>query len=229
MTSSEILNRIFLFSDLSKQEIARLSTLMTEKVYKRGEDILVQNEKGDSLYIILEGKVKVVLYGDKGREIILSILKSGDFFGEMALLDEDVRSAYVITLEKTRVLVLPREIFLDWLNKHPAFAVKLLKYLSNRLRHADEIISNLTLLDAYGRVARYLIELVKREGRDIGNEYVIDNRPTHNVIASQIGTTRETVTRTLNDFIKRGVIRQSGKMLFVRKNFIANELSDIKN
>ncbi|MCX7959550.1 MAG: cyclic nucleotide-binding domain-containing protein, partial [Deltaproteobacteria bacterium] len=122
MTSENILSKIFLFSDLNRQEICRLSSLMTEKVYKKGQDILVQNEKGDSLFIILEGKVKVVLYGEKGREVILSILKEGDFFGEMALLDEDVRSAYVITLEKTRVLVLPREVFLDWLNRHPAFA-----------------------------------------------------------------------------------------------------------
>lgn len=220
MTTNNILSKIFLFSDLSKLEISKLTSLMTERVYKKGENILIQNEKGDSLYIILEGKVKVVLYGDKGREIILSILKDGDFFGEMALLDEDVRSAYVITLEKTRVLMLPREVFLDWLNRHPAFAIKLLKYLSNRLRHADEIISNLSLLDSYGRVARFIIEIVKKEGRDIGSEFVIDNRPTHNTIAAQIGMTRETVTRTLNDFIKRGIIRQSGRMLFVKKNFI---------
>ncbi len=108
MKSADILSKIFLFSDLGRQDILRLSALMTENTYKKGENILVQNEKGDSLYIILEGKVKVVLYGDKGKEIILSILKDGDFFGEMALLDEDVRSAYVITLQKTRVLVLPR-------------------------------------------------------------------------------------------------------------------------
>lgn len=223
MNSSDILSKIFLFSDLTRAEINRLSSLMNERVYRKGENILIQNEKGDSLYIILEGEVKVVLYGDKGREIILSILKEGDFFGEMALLDEDVRSAYVITLQKTRVLILSREVFLDWLNNHPKSAIKLLKYLSIRLRHADEIISNLTLLDAYGRVARYIIDLVKKEGRDIGNEYVIDRRPTHNVIASQIGTTRETVTRSINDFIKRGIIRQSGKMLFVKKNFFINE------
>lgn len=229
MTSENILGKIFLFSDLNKQEINRLASLMTERVYKKGENILIQNEKGDSLYIILEGKVKVVIYGEKGREVILSILKEGDFFGEMALLDEDVRSAYVITLEKTRVLVLPRDIFLDWLNRHPAFAIKLLKHLSKRLRNADEIISNLSLLDSYGRVARYLIELVKNEGRDIGNEYVIDNRPTHSVIASQIGTTRETVTRSLNDFIKRGIIRQSGRMLFVKKTFLNNEFSNISS
>ncbi|MCX7943323.1 MAG: Crp/Fnr family transcriptional regulator [Deltaproteobacteria bacterium] len=225
MTSGEILSKIFLFSDLNKYELNKLSSLMSEKVYKKGENILIQNDKGDSLYVILEGKVKVVLYGEKGREIILSILEDGDFFGEMALLDEDVRSAYVITLERTRVLVLPREVFLEWLYGHPAFTVKLLKYLSKRLRQADGIISNLSLLDAYGRVARFIIDLVKKEGRDIGNEFVIDNRPTHNVIASQIGTTRETVTRSINDFIKRGIIRQSGRMLFVKKNFIQSELS----
>jgi len=220
MTSSEILSNVILFSDLNKQELHKLLHLMSEREYKRGENILIQNEKGDSLYIIIEGSVKVVLYGSKGKEIILSILKKGDFFGEMALLDKDVRSAYVITLEKTRVLVLSRDIFLNWLNSHPSIAIKLLRYLSIRLRNADEIISNLTLLDAYGRVARYIIELVKKEGRDIGNEYVIDRRPTHSTIASQIGTTRETVTRSLNDFEKRGIIRQSGKMLFVKKNFL---------
>lgn len=222
MSTADVLSRISLFSNLSRQEISKLSSLMTEKVYKKGENILVQNERGDSLYIILEGKVKVVLYGENGREIILSLLKADDFFGEMALLDEDVRSAYVIAIEKTRVLTLPRDVFLDFLSKNPAFAIKLLRHLSRRLRHADEIISNLTLLDAYGRVARFIVDLVKREGRDVGSEFVIDKRPTHNEIASLIGTTRETVTRTLNDFIKRGIIRQSGRMLFVKKNFISN-------
>ncbi|MGC8928646.1 MAG: Crp/Fnr family transcriptional regulator [Myxococcota bacterium] len=223
MNSTDMLSKIFLFSDLTKSEISRLSLLMNEKEYKKGESILLQNDRGDSLYLILEGKVKVVLYGDRGREIILSILKVGDFFGEMALLDEDVRSAYVIALEKTKVLMLSRDVFLNWLNNHPKSAIKLLKFLSIRLRRADEIISNLTMLDAYGRVARYIIELVKKEGRDLGNEFVIDPRPTHNVIASQIGTTRETVTRSINDFIKRGIIRQSGKMLFIKKNFITTE------
>jgi CRP/FNR family transcriptional regulator/CRP/FNR family cyclic AMP-dependent transcriptional regulator len=138
----------------------------------------------------------------------------------MALLDMDVRSAYVITLEKTRVLILSRDVFLNWLNSHPSIAIKLLRYLSIRLRNADEIISNLTLLDVYGRVARFIIDLVKKEGRDVGSEFVIDRRPTHSTIASQIGATRETVTRSLNDLEKRGVIRQSGKMLFVKKNFL---------
>lgn len=215
-----VLSKISLFSDLSRSEIERLQNLLVERQYKRGEAILIQNDKGDSLYIIAEGRVKVVLYGDKGKEVILSILKEGEFFGEMALLDEDVRSAYVITLEKTRVLVLQREIFINWINSHPQIAVKLLKHLSSRLRYADEVISNLSILDVYGRVARYLIDLVKREGRDVGSEFVIDNRPTHNTIASQIGSTRETVTRSLNDFVKRGIIRYSGRMLFVKKNFI---------
>ncbi len=218
--SKDILQKISLFSDLNRSELEKLQHLLVEKQYKKGENILVQNEKGDSLYIIAHGKVKVVLYGDKGKEIILSILKEGDFFGEMALLDEDVRSAYVITLEKTSVLILSREVFLNWINTHHQTAIKLLKHLISRLRHADEVISNLSLLDVYGRIARYIIDLVKKEGRDIGNEFVIDNRPTHNTIASQIGSTRETVTRTINDFIKRGIIRQSGRMLFVRKNFI---------
>jgi len=220
MTSADILSNVVLFSDLSKQELNKLVRLMAEREYGRGEHILIQNEKGDSLYIIIEGSVKVALYGSGGKEIILSILKKGDFFGEMSLLDMDVRSAYVITLEKTRVLILSRDVFLNWLNSHPSIAIKLLRYLSIRLRNADEIISNLTLLDVYGRVARFIIDLVKKEGRDVGSEFVIDRRPTHSTIASQIGATRETVTRSLNDLEKRGVIRQSGKMLFVKKNFL---------
>lgn len=218
--SKDILHKISLFSDLNKSELEKIQLLLVEKQYKKGEDILIQNDKGDALYIIVEGSVKVVLYGDKGREIILSILKKGEFFGEMALLDDDVRSAYVIALEKTKVLMLSRDVFFNWINAHHQIAIKLLKHLSSRLRRADEVISNLSILDVYGRVARYLIDLVKKEGRDIGNEFVVENRPTHHTIASQIGSTRETVTRTLNDFIKRGVIRYSGRMLFVRKNFI---------
>jgi CRP-like cAMP-binding protein len=152
------------------------------------------------------GQVKVVLIGEDGREVILSVLAQGDFFGEMSLIDDEPRSAHVIAMEDAQLLVLRREDFQRALEEYPRIALGLLRALSRRLRRADDKIGALVLLDVLGRVARVLLELADESGGDL-----ITKRVTHHTLAQMIGSSRETVSRTIRELADRGLIEVSRK------------------
>ena len=219
----ELLKKVAIFADLDDAAISGIDRLFVEKSFARDSVIVGQEDPGDALFVVSEGKVKVVLYGNTGREVILSLFKPGDFFGEMSLLDNQPRSANVIALEDSMLLVLERRAFSEHLEKHPRTALKVLAELSRRLRRADAIIGNLALLDVFGRVARFLRELAKNEGEHTDGMVVIRQRPTQQEIASMIGTSRETVSRALSEFQRRGFIELSGKKIVLRSSFIIED------
>ena len=174
---------------------------MRERTYPKGSVILFEDDPGDALYLVASGQVKVVLIGEDGREVILSVLGEGAFFGEMALLDDEPRSAHVIAMEDSVVLALRREDFRARLRASPEVAIALLKELSRRLRRADDQIGSLVLLDVGGRVAELLVRLADEEGGDR-----ITRKLTHATIAQMIGSSRETVSRTMRDLQDRSLV-----------------------
>ncbi|GAB4300944.1 MAG: Crp/Fnr family transcriptional regulator [Myxococcota bacterium] len=213
----ELLKRVSIFSELNESELRKLEKLLTSRVYSRDRLIVSQEDKGDALFIIAKGKVKVVLYGESGREMILSIFKEGDFFGEMALLDGQPRSANVIAIEDSELLSLNRQQFLDCLRENAELPMAIIHELCARLRRADEIIGNLALLDVYGRVARALLDMAEKEGERTREGVVIKERPTQQNIASMVGTSRETVSRALNEFARRGFCELHGKSIVIKE------------
>src|SRR5688572_32495367 len=130
---------------------------MRERSYPKGSVILFEDDPGDALYVVASGQVKVVLIGEDGREVILSVLGAGSFFGEMALLDDEPRSAHVFAMEESVLLSLRREDFRAQLARSPELGIALLRELSRRLRRADDTITSLMLLDVNGRVAHLLL------------------------------------------------------------------------
>jgi len=183
--------------------------------------VVSEDEAGDALYVLASGKVKVVLYGESGREVILSIFKSpGDFFGEMALLDDAPRSASVMAMAPSSLLVLSRAHFRSHVDRHPAIALKILTELSRRLRRADAIIGDLALLDVFGRLAAKLRELAEADGEETEDGILIRQRPTQAEIAAMIGTSRETVSRALSELARRGNVVMSGKRLLIRRGVL---------
>lgn len=202
----EVLKKVPLFASLPEAELAVFAEVVRERSYPKGSVILFEDDQGDALYLVAAGQVKVVLIGEDGREVILSVLGEGTFFGEMALIDDEPRSAHVIAMEDSAVLLLRREDFQARLRTSPEVAISLLRELSRRLRRADEKIGSLVLLDVNGRVADLLLRLAAEEGGDR-----ITRRITHHVIAQMIGSSRETVSRTMRDFVERGVIQVSRK------------------
>jgi CRP-like cAMP-binding protein len=205
------LRRVPLFAHLTESELERVSAAVREKSYPKSSVILFEHDPGDALYVVVSGQVKVVLIGEDGREVILAILTEGDFFGEMSLIDDEPRSAHVIATEDSNLLVLRREDFLRCMEQTPRIALGLLRALSRRLRRADDKIGGLVLLDVTGRLARLLIELA-----DDNDGRMIAKRLTHHMIAQMIGSSRETVSRTLRDLSARGLIEVSRRTLAIK-------------
>jgi CRP/FNR family transcriptional regulator, cyclic AMP receptor protein len=218
-----LLRNVSIFADLDPDAVAALERLAEVKDYPPGAVIVSQEERGDALFVLASGKVKVVLYGDSGREIILSIFKTpGDFFGEMSLLDNEPRSATVIADGRSRLLVLSRRDFQAHIEKHPRSALRVLQEVSRRLRRADAVIGNLALLDVYGRLAGKLREMAATDGEETEEGVLVRQRPTQAEIAAMIGTSRETVSRALSEFARRGWLAMSGKRLMLRRSFLAD-------
>jgi CRP-like cAMP-binding protein len=216
MDQQAMLKRVSIFADLDADALASIGRLVSERRYPKESVIVSQEDPGDALFIVSRGKVKVVLYGRSGREVILSIYSPGDFFGEMSLLDNQPRSANVIALEDSTLLVLERKVFAAHLEQYPRTALNILGEMSRRLRRADAVIGNLALLDVFGRVARFLRELAENEGEQIDGATVINQRPTQQQIASMVGTSRETVSRALSEFQRRGFLEMHGRKIVLR-------------
>ncbi|HET7824047.1 MAG TPA: Crp/Fnr family transcriptional regulator [Anaeromyxobacter sp.] len=218
-----LLRNVSIFADLDAAAVAALERIAEVKDYPAGAVIVSQEDPGDALFVLVSGRVKVVLYGDSGREIILSIFRSpGDFFGEMSLLDDEPRSATVIADRASRLLVLSRREFQAHLEGHPLTALRVLQEVSRRLRRADAVIGNLALLDVYGRLAGKLREMAETDGEETDDGVLVRQRPTQAEIAAMIGTSRETVSRALSEFSRRGWLAMSGKRLLLRRPFLTD-------
>lgn len=211
MTLAPVLRRVPLFAELSEAEIARLGDIARDRSYPRNSVILFEDDPGDALYVVVTGLVKVVLIGEDGREVILSVLKEGDFFGEMSLIDDRPRSAHVIAMEDSSLVVLRREDFQHRIREAPGVALGMLKAMSRRLREADEKIGGLVLLDVNGRVAKLLLSMA-----DENDGVHITRRVTHHTIAQMVGSSRETVSRTMRDLADRGLIEVTRKAITIR-------------
>lgn len=222
---TELLKKVSLFANVEDAELERISSLLIERSYGRDATIVTRDEPGDAMFVISKGRTKVSIQGDGGREVILNILKVGDFFGEMSLLDDLPRSANVIACEESKVLVLKRDQFAEHMRKSPTTALNIMAELSRRLRRADEIISNLALLDVYSRVAHILIDLAKRDGEEVEEGILIRERPTQQDIASMIGTSRETVSRVLSEFQRRGFVEMRGREILLSRKLAAGEVA----
>ena len=199
--TTDFLATIPLFSGLHRDELARFAELTRERAYPKGSVILFQDDPGDSLFVLRQGRVKVVLIGEDGREVILGVLEPGAHFGELALIDDQPRSAHVIAMDDAQLLILRREDFRRRVEANPTVAWALLTELSRRLRRADQKIGGLVLLDVPGRISRLLLDLADEAGGPN-----IDKPLTHQTIAQMIGASRETVSRAMKEFQDAGLI-----------------------
>lgn len=209
-STSEFLATVPLFKGLDSVDLARFGDLLREKSYPKGSVILFEDDPGDALFIVRSGRVKVVLVAEDGREVILGLLGVGEHFGELALIDDQPRSAHVIAMEESSLLVLRREDFRRRVEASPSVAWSLLTELSRRLRRADGKIGSLVLLDVPGRIARLLLD-----SADEGKSELIEKPLTHQTIAHLIGASRETVSRAMREFQESGWITMDRRRIQV--------------
>lgn len=211
----EFLRYVPIFTDLTDVELERITKLGSRKKFSKGGVILLEKESAASMFVIVTGKVKVVRMDEEGREVILSILGESDFFGEMAILDGLARSATVVALNKTEIFVIQRHDFLKLIHSHPIVGIALLRELTSRLRKADAQIKSLSLKDALGRVATVILQISDDIGIFRKGRVEIDDLPMQQDLANMAGTSRETVSRTLHRFIKKGQLQLQGNKLII--------------
>lgn len=206
------LKSIPLFSELTNTEFDLILASAREQRYPRGSIVFYEGDPGDFLMVVLTGKVKVVLLGKEGQEIILALLGPRDFFGEMAILESAPRSATVMTTEASEFLCLGQQNFTTLLQNHPPIGMKILKHLSERLRQANEQIRSLAMFDIYGRIAQCLLRLGQTQGQRLDGKLVITDRPSFQELSHMIGCSRETVSRAMK------VLQEDGYLIVTRKD-----------
>jgi CRP-like cAMP-binding protein len=215
----EALARVGLFADLSPAELGGLAALMRPRAYAREEVIYLRGDAGTAFYVIGSGRVKIALTSPDGKELILRRLSPGEFHGELALLDDEPRSADAIATEPSVLLVLQRDAFRQFLAEHPAVATKLLATVSQYLRRNAELIQDATFLDVPARLARILLELAGGDGADElpPAGAVIPDRMKQAELASLVGATRESVNKWLGSFERQGLISyERGQITLLR-------------
>ena len=215
MKKIELLQSVALFWDLSEEELGYISQKMIARHYETGKFIFLEDSEGEQCFFVVQGSVKVTRLSKDGREVILAMLNEGEFFGEMALLDGESRSANVIALEKTEVLTLNREDFLVVLHDYPQIAIQLLKEMAHRLRKSDRQIASLSLSDAEKRIALCIIRFADEQGIIKRGQVSIPKMPIQQDIANMAGTSRETVSRAINLLEKEHFIKRQGRELLI--------------
>jgi CRP-like cAMP-binding protein len=216
----ELLSSVELFSELDPDELAAVAAVAKQRTVPRDTTIFHAGDPAESVFVVANGRVKIVTTSSDGKEFILTILGAGQVFGEMALLESAPRSASVITGTAVELLVINRQDFQHLLETEPRITRKLLTILSQRLRRANAKMESLAYMDVAGRLARYLLDLARDHGQRLGNGWVVVRRPTHSDIAHSIGTSRETISRLINEFEEGFGLVNKGKYTYIREGLL---------
>ena len=196
-----------LFAGLSESDHDLLLRVAVRSTYPRHAILVREGDPGDRFYLLRKGMAKVYLEASNGREVILAILGPGDFFGEMAMIDEEPCSANVMALEESEFVSIGKAEFQKAITTSPKMAISLLKVLCRRLREADQQIESLALKDVQARVEQALRAIAEPEG----DQLIIPALITHRDIAAMVGASREMVTRVFRVLEASGIIRVDGR------------------
>lgn len=203
---TEALRRVPLFESLTDDQIHELTRVARRHRYERDEVVFYQGDPGDSFYVILSGQVKVSVSSAEGQEAILVMLDSGESFGELALLDDQSRSATIQATRPTEVLLLRKDDFHRLIRHSPDIAWGLLQVMTKRLRDTDQLVQDAAFLDVAERLAKKLLSLVETHGRQTARGVEIDVQLTQQDLAAMIGATRESVNKQLGAFREHGIL-----------------------
>jgi CRP/FNR family cyclic AMP-dependent transcriptional regulator len=217
--STAVLKAVPLFSSFPEDQLRMLTTVVTRRSVTRSSTVMASGDATDSLYIVLSGRLKVMMSDAEGKEVILSILGAGEFFGEMGLIDDAPRSASVVAIEACELLAITKRDFKKCLAENFEMAMAVMRGLVRRLRDADRKIGSLALLDVYGRVARLLLDM----SENVEGEKIVTKRLPKQDIAKMIGASREMVSRVMKDLQMGGYIEIRGSNIVLRDSIVLPE------
>ena len=207
------LDRVDLFDGLSDEQAEVLKGRSRIRSFAPNTIVVNEGDDGSSLFVVQSGSLKVFLTDNVGREVTLSLLDPGDYFGELALLDDAPRSASVIALTRSEVLQIPRVAFLALIEAHPACMQIVVRNLVGRIRTLTESVRSLALVDVFGRISRIFDSLAVEED-GVG---IIDRHLTQQDLANMVGASREMVNRILRDMVSGGYVEIEPQRIILRK------------
>jgi CRP/FNR family transcriptional regulator, cyclic AMP receptor protein len=219
LSNLDLIRRVPLFSLLTTDQAQSIADSVVKRRFKRGELIVEQGTKSNALFILLNGRARVLTADTRGREVILAVLQPGDYVGEMSLIDNEPHSATVRAEVQTDMLVLGRSEFSRCLPESSSLSYAILRGLVARLRNADRQIESLALLDVYGRVARTLLDMSEEEK----GLKIIRGKVSRQDMAKVVGASREMVSRVMKDLEDKGVIETLENGSVVIKERLAHD------
>ena len=212
-----MLHKVYLFSELAPADTEILTAHCQSRNYPANVILITEGDTTDSLYVIQAGEVKVFANDETGKEVILNILGPGEYFGEIALVDDQPRSASVMTISPTRVMIISKQNFKKCLEENPDMSFNLIRALTKQVRALTDSVKNLALMDVYGRVAHTLLDLAD----EIDGKQIIEQKLTHQDIANMVGASREMVSRILKDLSTGGYITVDKKHITINEKLPA--------
>ncbi len=212
VVSPLLLRNVPLFSLLPVDQLLLLTQVVLRKPYPKDSTVIAAGDPADALYVVISGRLKVMMSDNEGREVILAILSQGDFFGEMGLIDQAPRSASVVTIEPCELLTITRADFTKCLQKNFDLTMNVIRGLVKRLREADRKIGSLALMDVCGRVARLLMEMAET----VDGQKVVTKKLPKQQIAKMVGASREMVSRVMKELETSGRIEVRAHQILLR-------------
>jgi len=211
-----MLDNIDIFAGISRKDLESVEAYIVRRTYRKNTVIIEKGDEAAAFYVILSGSAKAYIADEEGKEIVLSIMEPGEYFGELALLGESERTASVMTLEDSRMAVISKMAFTEYISKNPDIGVNIIGGLIRRINYLTQKVSDLGLKDVYGRVVSLLQQRAKVE-----DENLVTGQMTQQQIADEVGSAREMVTRVLKDLKFGGYVSVEGKRYTIEKKLPA--------
>jgi CRP/FNR family cyclic AMP-dependent transcriptional regulator len=226
MSKIWLLKRIDVFKLLSPKAMSRLAAVTEDRWFDKGDIIFREHDAGKLIYLLKSGRVKISRFSKDGRELIIGVIEPGEMFGEDAITNttERPRTAFAEAVEHSLICAVRVEEFADMLKHFPDLSMRLASMMSHRLEDAHRRMEDLVFRNIGERLSGLLLELADRYGEEKEDGIYINHKITHQEMASRIGSTRETVTATLNEFKKKGLLTMEGRRLILKEAKLLREL-----
>jgi CRP/FNR family cyclic AMP-dependent transcriptional regulator len=212
----ETLRRAALFQGVDPVAVEALADEFEIIDVGRGVTLFSEGEPGESMYIVLSGKVKLGRRSVDGRENLVAVMGPSDQFGELSLFDPGPRTATATAVTNARLARLPKAALHSWVRDRPEIAMQLLRVVARRFRRTNNMLADLIFVDVPGRLAKQLLQMAQRFGSIEGAQLRVTHDLTQEELAQLVGASRETVNKALAEFASRGWLRLEGKSVVIR-------------
>ncbi|MBI4681854.1 MAG: Crp/Fnr family transcriptional regulator [Nitrospirae bacterium] len=222
----DTLKKSEIFSSLKDEELKSISGLFEKVTYKNNETVFSEGDPSDKFYLVAEGSVKVLKHSMMGKDIILEIMSPGDIFGGVAVLDKKPFPASAQAMESTTIIWISRQNLLKIMDEYPILKLEIVKYFSDKLRDAHEMLKNIATERVEKRIASLLLKLSEKIGVDDDRFRKIDFPLTRQEISEMVGTTVETCIRIMSKLQKSGIIKSSNGRISIKTNLLKRFLEE---